>query len=300
MRINNFTDLRVFLALAETGSLTAAAETCCLSLSAASLRLKNLEESIGCELVVRKPRAMTLTLAGETLAVEARKVFWQIDQLKMAMEPFTEDRSRVVRIAANYNASVAFLPDDIRHFLAVVPDVRVEHEQMKSGDAMAAVLAGRADFAIGVVDAPIFGLDLYPYRKDRLVLMVPKDHPIAAKDSVFFEEVLEEDFVALTKSAAMQAFVFDRAREVGREIVPKIRCSNLDVLRLYVEGGVGISVVTECVFDRYAAHNRALAMVRLSDDWSERPLQLAVPKDRSRWTRNAERFFEYLTNEKKA
>lgn len=75
MKHINFADLRVFLAIADTGNLTRAAAQCCITPSAASVRLKHLEEEAGCSLVTRLPRGLALTSAGERLAAEARKVF---------------------------------------------------------------------------------------------------------------------------------------------------------------------------------------------------------------------------------
>ena len=88
MKHINFADLRVFLAIADTGNLTRAAAQCCITPSAASVRLKHLEEEAGCDLVKRLPRGLALTSAGERLAAEARKVFQQITRMTDAMTPF--------------------------------------------------------------------------------------------------------------------------------------------------------------------------------------------------------------------
>ena len=117
MKHINFADLRVFLAIADTGNLTRAAAQCCITPSAASVRLKHLEEEAGCDLVKRLPRGLALTSAGERLAAEARKVFQQITRMTDAMTAFRGDERLVVRLAANYNAAVAFLPDDLSGFL---------------------------------------------------------------------------------------------------------------------------------------------------------------------------------------
>lgn len=75
MKHINFTDLRVFLAIADTGNLTRAAAQCCITPSAASVRLKHLEAEAGCELVTRLPRGLALTLAGERLLRKLGKSF---------------------------------------------------------------------------------------------------------------------------------------------------------------------------------------------------------------------------------
>lgn len=136
MKHINFADLRVFLAIADTGNLTRAAAQCCITPSAASVRLKHLEEEAGCDLVKRLPRGLALTSAGERLAAEARKVFQQITRMTDAMTAFRGDERLVVRLAANYNAAVAFLPDDLSGFLLQNPDIRRSasvHEPRRRG-----------------------------------------------------------------------------------------------------------------------------------------------------------------------
>lgn len=132
MKHINFADLRVFLAIADTGNLTRAAAQCCITPSAASVRLKHLEEEAGCDLVKRLPRGLALTSAGERLAAEARKVFQQITRMTDAMTAFRGDERLVVRLAANYNAAVAFLPDDLSGFLLQNPDIRIDQRLFTS------------------------------------------------------------------------------------------------------------------------------------------------------------------------
>ena len=148
MKHINFTDLRVFLAIADTGNLTRAAAQCCITPSAASVRLKHLEAEAGCELVTCLPRGLALTLAGERLAAETRKVFRQVASMTEAMSVFRGDERLVVRLAANYNAAVAFLPDDLSRFLLAHPEIRIEQKLLTSRGVAEAIALGEADIGI--------------------------------------------------------------------------------------------------------------------------------------------------------
>ena len=75
MKHINFADLRVFLAIADTGNLTRAAAQCCITPSAASVRLKHLEDEAGCDLVKRLPRGLALTSAGDVLRRRRARCF---------------------------------------------------------------------------------------------------------------------------------------------------------------------------------------------------------------------------------
>ena len=97
MRIGNLGDLRVFLATVELGSLSKAARVLHLSLSAVSVRLKHLEEDLGCRLVVRTAKGLELTDAGRVLAREAAEVEKRLDQLHQAMAPFASEEAATLR-----------------------------------------------------------------------------------------------------------------------------------------------------------------------------------------------------------
>ena len=214
MKHINFTDLRVFLAIADTGNLTRAAAQCCITPSAASVRLKHLEEEAGCSLVTRLPRGLALTSAGERLAAEARKVFQQITRMTDAMTAFCGDERLVVRLAANYNAAVAFLPDDLSGFLLKNPEIRIDQRLLTSRGVAEVIALGEAD--IGITASSDFhgGLCFYPYREDSLVLFAAHDHPLVKRGGCRFEEALEEDFVALSNEASMQTFMLAKAVEL--------------------------------------------------------------------------------------
>ena len=294
MKHINFTNLRVFLAIADSGNLTRAASQCCITPSAASVRLKQLESDAGCELVKRLPRGLALTPAGERLAAETRKVFRQIENLSEAMSVFRGDERLVVRLAANYNAAVAFLPDDLIGFLVDNPDIRIEQKLLTSVGVAEAIALGEADIGITAYSDFHGGLVFFPYRTDTLVLFAAKDHPLALRGSCRFEEALEEDFVALSNHAVMQGFMLAKAIELGRPIVPRIRVPSIGIMARYVRAHVGIGFATASTYRTFFGNDTSLSMIRLEDDWAKRTLRIAVPADETRRTHAAQRLLDHL------
>ena len=280
MKHINFTDLRVFLAIADTGNLTRAAAQCCITPSAASVRLKHLEEEAGCSLVTRLPRGLALTSAGERLAAEARKVFQQITRMTDAMTAFCGDERLVVRLAANYNAAVAFLPDDLSGFLLKNPEIRIDQRLLTSRGVAEVIALGEAD--IGITASSDFhgGLCFYPYREDSLVLFAAHDHPLVKRGGCRFEEALEEDFVALSNEASMQTFMLAKAVELGRPIVPRIRVPSIGI--------------TQSTYETFFGGDATLGCIRLEDDWAKRTLRIVVPADESRLTGATQKLLAHL------
>lgn len=295
MKHINFADLRVFLAIADTGNLTRAAAHCCITPSAASVRLKHLEEEAGCSLVTRLPRGLALTSAGERLAAEARKVFQQITQMTDAMTAFQGDERLVVRLAANYNAAVAFLPDDLSGFLLQNPDIRIDQRLLTSRGVAEVIALGEADIGITAFTDFHGGLVFHPYREDSLVLFAARSHPLALRGSCRFIEVLEEDFVALSNESSMQTFMLAKAVELRRPIVPRIRVPSIGIMGRYVRARVGIGFATESTtYETFFGGDPTLSLIRLEDDWATRRLRIVVPADETRLTGAAQKLLAHL------
>lgn len=294
MRIGNLGDLRVFLATVELGSLSKAARVLHLSLSAVSVRLKHLEEDLGCRLVVRTAKGLELTDAGRVLAREAAEVEKRLDQLLQAMAPFASEETATLRVAGNYNASVTVLPPAIRTFLSGHPEAEVEHLSMTSEGVVSAVAMGTVDVGVSAWTGTFQGVRFLPLETDRLVLVFPAAHPLAGKTAIDFTEVLDCPFVALTEASAMQNFILEKARVAGQPIRPRVRAESTDVLLNYIEMGVGIGVLPKHTCDTALAHRPELTYVPIENAWATRTLRIALPADAARRSRLSEEFLAIL------
>ena len=240
MRHFSLTDLNLFSAVADEQNLTRGAERVHLSAPSASLRLKKLEETLGTE----------LTPAGEIVNRSAKQVQWQLEAMMKALEPWVDRERGIIRIVANYGATVDFLPEDIADFMADQPATRVILEQRASPDVVQAVAEGRADIGVSAYVGSYPNIAFIPYREDDLVIVTPQNHPLASVETAFFEDVLKPEpaWVTLDNSSAMQRFVFEKARLLGFSITPKLQVSNQATLMRMVSKGIGIAVVSRNAF----------------------------------------------------
>ena len=168
-----------------------------LAASSASHRMRVLEESIGTPLLLREPRGVSLTRAGEALLRHARQVFAQLEQMHADLTPYAKGVRGHVSLWANTHATHTFLPDSLSTFLQRHPQVSISLEEHTSPNVLMAVARGEVE--VGVVASAIEGVEveLIPYRADRLVLIAPADHPLAASVSSLFAQVLDYPFVML-------------------------------------------------------------------------------------------------------
>lgn len=281
----NFQDLRIFLAVVDEGSLSRAADRCATAVSAASVRLKRLEEEAGCALFVRTARGLALTPAGMRFAEEARKVFWQLRVMEKSVAPFRTGAESVARLATNYNGAMTFLPEDVAAFLKDHPDCRIEQQVVASLEVSKLLVEGKADVGISAWLEPVHGLESFPYRTDRLVLLLPQDHPFANARSLRLRDALGFPFVGLNDNSSMQAFLLDRSRAEGREIEVRVAVSSLSIMARYVCAGVGIGFATQGIFERLFSRDTRLRMAVLEDPWADRTLRVWTRTDRSSVTR---------------
>ncbi|MNQ69861.1 HTH-type transcriptional activator CmpR [compost metagenome] len=276
----DLTDLRLFIAIAEAKNLTRGAERVHLAPSSASHRMRLLEESIGTALLLREPRGVSLTRAGEALLRHARQVFAQLEQMHADLTPYAKGVRGHVSLWANTHATHAFLPDSLATFLKRHPQVTISLEEHTSPEVIMAVARGEVD--VGVVADLVEGADveLIPYRADRLVLIAPADHPLAQRASTGFAEVLDYPFVMLHAGSAIHTFTMNAAAALGRHLEVRIQVRSFEAVCRMVGAGVGLGMVPLGAVSAGAAH-APLAVVELEEPWAQRDLKVCVRKRES-------------------
>jgi DNA-binding transcriptional LysR family regulator len=259
----------------EAGSITHGADRAHLALAAASTRIRHMEETLGAALLVRSRGGVTPTQAGRTLLQHARTILGQADRLREDLGAYAGGHAGQVRVLSNTNALTEFLPETLSSFLSAHPNVSVDLEERLSDEIVGLIAEGVADIGIvaGTVDAG--GLETYPYRSDRFVLVVAKDHPLAKRNRIAFPEVLEHDFVGLDRASALQRFLADKASRIGRSIRLRIQLRSFDGVCRLVERNVGVGIVPETTA-RWAARTMEIRAVALTDPWALRDLSICM------------------------
>ncbi len=268
-------DLSLFRHVVEAGSITHGAERAHLALAAASTRIRNMEQALGAALLVRSRQGVTPTQAGRTLLQHARTILRQAERLREDLGNYAGGLAGQIRVFSNTNALTEFLPEALSSFLSAHPNVSVDLEERLSDEIVGLVAEGVADLGIvaGTVDAST--LETFPFRKDRFVLVVARDHPLAKRTKTAFAEVLDYDFIGLDRASAIQRFLADKATRAGRSLRLRVQLRSFDAICRLVECKVGIGLVPETTARR-VARTMAIAVVPLTDPWAVRELTICI------------------------
>ena len=213
----DFITLRIFLAVYNLGNISKAAARENIASSAISKRLNALEAELGAPLFYRHSRGVEATPAGEALARHALALFGQINKMTSEMSTFASGVAGQVRIHAHTSAIVQYMPSQIASFTKAYPSVKIILVEDSSLGVLQATVEGLTDIGIlaGNMDFPDM-LDVFEYRHDKLVVLVPADHPLSTSTGVNFAETLEFDHVGLAVTSSLGTLLAGRAGSKSR------------------------------------------------------------------------------------
>lgn len=302
-RIDPF-DLRLFAAVAEAGTITAGASAVHLSLAAASTRLQALEHAIGATLMQRAKRGVTLTDAGRTLLRHAGRLQRDMEALHADMAAHAHGVRSTVRLLCNTAAMSEHLPPLLGPFLAAHAQIDVELRELWSPDVLQAMRQERADLGIVADHVATEGLEVRPFRDDRLVALLPAAWPrrvtgtsgtsgtSTRRDAALpFAALLPLPFVGLPAEAGLSRFLQQRALQHGRGLHHRVRVQGFEALVQLVADGVGVAVVPERAAERLA--RAGVVARRLGDAWAMRRLLLCFSAE-SELTAGAAALLQWL------
>jgi DNA-binding transcriptional LysR family regulator len=267
--------LRLFVHIVEEGSIAAAAAREHIAASAVSKRISDLEEVLKTQLLARTNKGVEATSAGIALANLARGVLHEMDEIFAQMSEYASGIRGHVRVMANISAINQFLPAELKSFLSEHPQVQIHLQENISASIAKAVFENAADIGIFTMMPHGQNLEVFPYHADELVLVVPKQHPLARRSSASFIDTLEFDYVGLHTGSAINLQLIKAAAELEKTVRIAIQVTSYEALCLMVETGLGIGILPRAVAERYAKVLGVRA-IALNEDWARRELKICV------------------------
>jgi DNA-binding transcriptional LysR family regulator len=268
--------LRVIVAVAECGSISAGSDRLGIAVAAASARISVLESALGIRVFERSSRGVALTPAGRMLVRRGGDLLTDADRLSADLRDWSRGLAGHVRMLANASALMQVLPARLDAFMRAHPRILVEVEERMSPQIVGELLEGRAD--VGVVDmpTPAQGLSFVPFFRDTLSLVVPRGHVLAdGAGELRLSQLLDENFIVLSGANALSTRLFNAAASVGR--VPKVRLQmrSFDAACRMVAAGLGVAVLPRAAIEPQLAHLPITALP-IAEDWAHRTHHLVL------------------------
>lgn len=237
--------LRYFVAVAEEGSLTNAAErrlhTAQPSLSR---QIRDLELEVGVPLLERGARGISLTAAGRTFLDHARLALLQVDAASEAARSAARPAKRAFTVGFLAGQELVWLPEALRVLRGEQPDIEIALASQSSPELAGALMRGKVDVAFlrREKDAP--GIAFKPLIREPLVAVLPAGHRLAAHKSVRIQDFAAETYITPTRVApALKAAIETYAAQSGVVLKPEYDAENLSSVLSLVTSTGGVSLL---------------------------------------------------------
>lgn len=240
--------LRTLTAVVRAGSFADAARQLGYTASAVSQQVAALERALGMQLFERDAHSIRATPAGEFVAERAHDALSAFVSLDDELHEFASGRSGRLRLGSFPTASERLLPRGLAEYRRAHPDVEIALDEGEPDELVGLLRDGELDVAV------VYRYDLVPRRwpaglnrtplvDERLVLLLPEAHELAAAGAVRLEDVAEQTWVT-TKEGSAGATCLDRMCAAA-DFVPRVsvRSNDYDVIREFVRSGLGIALV---------------------------------------------------------
>jgi DNA-binding transcriptional LysR family regulator len=247
--------LKAFLAVADAGSFSLAAERLFLTQPAISKRIASLESELDARLFDRIGRTVSLTEAGRALLPRARRILVDIEDSVRAISSLSGEVHGTLRFATSHHIGLHRLPPALKAFTLQYPDVRLDIRFMDSEAACVAVEHGELELAIVTLPPdPSPNLSLDPVWEDPLGIVVSHEHPLAGQRRMALSALLKHPAIlpatgTYTRQIAEQAF-----SEAGASLDVALSTNYLETIRMLVSVGIGWSLLPLTMLDGQLRH----------------------------------------------
>lgn len=242
-------DLKIFLTIAQEGSVSKASKILYMTPQGTSKVLKNLETEMGCQLFIRDKSGMQLTESGERFREYALKDVDDYYQVKKDILHIEQRQKKVVDLLSAYGILRLLTPDCLVAFREKYPDIEFHYreypdlpvEQLFAGNE------GNVAFSIGDFDEHLYQvvpLETFPIR-----LLVNEKHPLAQKESVTIEDLQGEPMFIESSQFHIYHLIVEKCEEAGFEPDIIFQTSGFSLCHKMVKANKGISVTVDFIYD---------------------------------------------------
>lgn len=242
--------LKVFMAVADTLSFTRAAERLLLTQSAVSHQIAKLERDLGCQLLKRQGRSVSVTPAGQALMQQSPRVFSTLEEVMLAAQQAARPGLGRLRIGASSAACQYILPDALRAFREHFPDYSLSIMPGDSPVMIERLLAGTIDLDLMIRAERQQKLVFHELFSDDLRLMVSPQHPWAKAGKADRGQIAEQKMVLYNRHSITSRMVDRYFVKMRAPLRDWIELGDFGAIKELVKSDMGVSVAAEWIARR--------------------------------------------------
>jgi DNA-binding transcriptional LysR family regulator len=271
--------LRTFVRVVELGSITKAAESLYLAQSAVSSHVATLASFAGGSLFERREGRLVSTPLGSELYTGALEILNYVNDLDRRLQQIASQNARVVTVACTRTVCETAVAGIVASFQHEFPEYRLSIVTATTKDAEGRLRSGEIDAALTEGAIEIRSTRRYPFRKDRLMLAVPRNHDLAKRSSVTIAEASAYPFVLRTRASGTRLLIEERLGSRFEQLRVVLELEGNSEVISCVEAGIGISLVSQGALTRAHALGSVIVL-GVEDVDLEREFYLAMPDER--------------------
>ena len=271
--------LKVFCDLAESESFTVTANINEVTQSAVSQQISSLERQFKSILVERSKKKFRLTREGQVLYEFSKQIIATYDALHTKLQEIKDVISGTIRIATIYSIGLHDLPPYVKRFLKSYPTVNVHIEYRRANQVYDDVVGNVVD--LGLVAYPVRDpkLEVFPLRRDPLVLICHPQHPLARNKSIKLRTLNGQKFIGFEPDIPTRKALDKVLKENSVEVQHVMEFDNIETVKRAVEIDAGVAIVPQTTVIQEVA-KQTLAQVLLEDGDLFRPLAAIYKKNK--------------------
>ena len=277
----NFQQLRIVReAVQRNFNLTEVAAALYTSQSGVSKHIKDLEDELGVELFVRRgKRLLGLTEPGQELAGVVDRILLDAANVRRLAQQFSQKDKGELTVATTHTQARYALPPAVAAFKKLYPEVRLTLHQGSPAELAGMLLEGKADIAIAtesLVDSP--DILAYPYYSWHHGLVVPEGHPLTEVEALTLEAIAAWPIITYHEGFTGRRHIDERFAGAGLEPDIVMAALDADVIKAYVELGLGVGIVASIAFA--PERDKGLRLLDCSDLFGRQTSRIAIRRGR--------------------
>ncbi|MEI7369202.1 HTH-type transcriptional regulator Cbl [Pectobacterium colocasium] len=248
----NFQQLKIIRESARCNyNLTEVANTLFTSQSGVSRHIRELEEELGIEIFIRRgKRLLGMTEPGKELLVVAERILNDASNIRRLANVFTNNDTGQLVIATTHTQARYSLPPVIKAFRSLYPQVRLVLNQGTPDEIVAMLHSGEADIGIAseqLINDP--SLAAFSYYRWHHSVIVPEDHPLTQERVITLEMLNAEPLITYRQGITGRSRLDRAFQAVGMSPDITLSAQDSDVIKTYVELGLGVGIVADMSYD---------------------------------------------------